>query len=104
MGRSQANEFSGCYDFGSLPESREVPEIACHQIVRTRRIGAFQEDVVVGIARDVQAPCRNDRVTVSFDDLEQLLAMDLANPQFRAPKHLPVLRKNGTGHVEASRL
>jgi hypothetical protein len=41
---------------------------------------------------------------VSFDELEQLLAMALANPQFRAPKHIPVLRKNGTGHVEASRL
>src|SRR6266478_1844496 len=64
MRRSKANEFSGRYDLGFLPESREMPLIACDQIVRTGSIGALKEHVVVGVACDIQAAGRDDRIAV----------------------------------------
>jgi hypothetical protein len=103
MGCGKADEFSGCYDFGILPESREMPLIARDQVVRARRIGTFQEDAVIGIACDFQSAVRNHSVAVGLDELEQLVAEALANLQFRAAKHVAVFHKDGTGHVKASR-
>jgi hypothetical protein len=52
MGCNKANEFSRCYYFGFLPESGKVLQIAGHQVVGTRLIGAFEKYVVIRITRD----------------------------------------------------
>jgi len=99
MRRSKSNEFSGRYDLGFLPESREMPLIACDQIVRTGSIGALKEHVVVGVACDIQAAGRDDRIAVVFDELQQLLPETLANSQFRTAKDFAVFLEDGSGHI-----
>jgi hypothetical protein len=76
MRGGKADEFSGRYDLGFLPESREMLLIARYQIVRTGSIGAFQKHIVVEVAWDIQAAGRNDRMTVVFDELQQLQPED----------------------------
>ena len=99
MRRGKANEFSGRYDLGFLPESREMLLIARNQIVRAGSIGTFKEHVVVGVACDMQAAGWNDGIAVVFDELQQLLPETLANAQFPATKDFAVFLQNGAGHI-----
>ena len=99
MRRGRANEFSGRYDLGFLPESREMHLIARDQIVRAGSIGTFKEHIVVGVACDIQAAGGNDDVAVVFDELQQLLPEALANSQFRAAKNLVVFLQDGSGYI-----
>ena len=71
MRRGKANEFSG-RDLGFLPESREMLLIARYRIVGTGSIAAFQKHMVVKVAWYIQAAGRNDRMTVVFNELQQL--------------------------------
>lgn len=50
----KTNEFSGSYDFGFLPESGTMLQIARDQIIGTGRIGTFQEHIVIGVACDLK--------------------------------------------------
>lgn len=103
MRRNQANEFSGCYDFGFLPESRKVPRIAGHQIVCSGSIGTFQEYVVIGVVCDFKAPCWSHDVTVALDKRQELLPKPFANTKLGAAKHIAVFLQDGAGHIETSR-
>ena len=51
MRSNQRNEIAGGDDFGLLPELWEMALVARHEIIGAGRIRAFQEDVVIGIAR-----------------------------------------------------
>jgi hypothetical protein len=73
MRSRKSDKFPRRYDLGFLPESWKVPLIARDQVVGAGSVGAFQEDIVVGIARDFKTPRRYDGVTVVPDELEQLL-------------------------------
>jgi hypothetical protein len=66
MGCNKANEFSGCYYFGFLPESGKVFQIAGHHAVSTRLIGAFEKYVVIPITRDFQSARRRHSVKQLF--------------------------------------
>jgi hypothetical protein len=46
--------------------------IARYRIVGTGSIAAFQKHMVVKVAWYIQAAGRNDRMTVVFDELQQL--------------------------------
>src|ERR1700687_1719862 len=99
MRRGKTNEFSGRYDLGFLPESREMLLIARDQIVRAGSIGTFKEHVVVGVACDIQAAGGNDGIAVVFDERQQLLPETLANSQFGAAKDFAVFLQDGSGHI-----
>jgi hypothetical protein len=103
MGRGKVDELSRCYDFGFLPESREMSLITRHQVVRARRIGTLEEYVVVRIACNLQTSGWNNNIAVVLDELEQLLTEALANAKFRPGKHSVILRENGPRNVKASR-
>src|SRR5690349_1354472 len=96
MRRGKANEFSGRYDLGFLPESREMLLIARDQIVCAGSIGTLKEHVVLGVACDIQAEGRSDGIAVVFDELQQLLPETLANSQFGATKDF----RRALGHTQ----
>ena len=54
MRPDDADEFAGSDDFGFLPELWEMPRIAGDQVVRAGGIGAFDENVIGGIGRNLQ--------------------------------------------------
>jgi hypothetical protein len=102
MRRNKTNEFSGSYDFGFLPKSRKMLLIARDQIIRTGNIGTFQKYVVIRIVCDVKAPGRSHEMTAVSDELQQLMSKTFANSEFRAGKHLAILRKDGLRDVQSS--
>jgi hypothetical protein len=83
MRSRKSDKFARRYDLGFLPESWKVPLIARDQVVGAGSVGAFQEDIVVGIARDFKTPRSYDGVTVVPDELEQLLPEALADAELR---------------------
>jgi len=80
MRRDKANEFPGCYDFGFLPELREMLLIARDQVVRPGGIGTFQKYVVIGVGCNLKALRWSDDMTMVLDKLKQLLPEAFANP------------------------
>jgi hypothetical protein len=82
MRSRKSDKFASRYDLGFLPESWKVPLLARDQVVGAGSVGAFQEDIVVGIARDFKTP-RSYGVTVVPDELEQLLPGALADEELR---------------------
>ena len=80
MGRDgchDADKFARGYDFGLLPELRKMPVVAGDQIIGAGRIGAFEKDVVVGVARYPQSNGGLNKVAAVFDPLQELLALPL---------------------------
>jgi|SRR5271166_2513109 len=104
MRRGKANRLSWCYDFGLLPESREMLLVARHQIVRSGNVGAFQEHIVIGVACHFETSGGSHGIAAVLNELKQLLAKTLANPQFRPRKYLPVFLQDGTRNIQAGRL
>src|SRR6516225_1525520 len=100
---NDADEFAGCDHLGFLPESRKMPLVPGHQVVGAYGIGAFNELVIVGIARHLQCPRWLHQPGVAPDELEKLLPGSLADLQLRAGEHLAVLNKYSGGHVERCR-
>src|SRR5260370_5933488 len=103
MRRNQRNELSGRYDFGFLPEFREMFHIAGNQVVRTGSIGALQKSIVVRVGCDLKAPTRSHDMTAVLDELQQLLPKALANVQFRAGEDVAVFFQDEWGDVPARR-
>jgi hypothetical protein len=101
MRSHKVNEFSGSYDFALLPESREMPLIACDQVVCSGSVRTFEEHIVIRVACHFKAPGWNYGVTVPLDKLQQLLAKALANAKLAAAKHIGVFLKDGRRYVEA---
>jgi|ERR1035437_701878 hypothetical protein len=91
MGRDKSDEFSGSYDLGFLPESREMFLIARDQVVRAGNVGTFQKYVVIGVVRDLKTPCQSHEMTVVLDELQQLTPKAFANLQLWSGKHRSVL-------------
>src|SRR5229473_3669324 len=54
MRPDDADEFAGADDFGFLPELWEVALIAGNQVVRAGGVGAFEENVIGGVGRDLK--------------------------------------------------
>ena len=50
-GRDDIKEFAYGYDFGGMPGCGEILRISRHEIMRVGRLGAFEEDVIVRVAR-----------------------------------------------------
>src|SRR6266567_6502644 len=103
MRRNQAYELSGRYDFGFLPEFREMLQIAGDQVVRARSIGAFQKSIVVRVRCDLKAPTRSHDITAILDELQQLLAEALSNVQFGAGEDVTVLFQDAWREIPARR-
>jgi hypothetical protein len=68
----QVHELTGCDDLCSLPEIWEVLPVPCNQIVRSRRIAALDEDIVVCIDRYIQTTYRFDDIARVFNQLQEL--------------------------------
>ncbi len=71
-----------------------------NQIVRSRRIRAFNENIVIGIAGHFEAAAGGYQSAVVLDELQELLAQPLAEGQFRAGKHVGILFEEWFGDVE----
>src|SRR5271157_3561533 len=100
MRRGKANKLSGRYDFGFLPESREMPLVAGHQIVSTGSIGTLQEYIVIGVTCHFKASRRGHDITVVLDKLHQLLAKAFANLQFWTGKNVGVFLHDGARYIQ----
>src|SRR6266496_15571 len=86
---------------GFLPEPREMPLVAGHEIVGTRGLGALQELVVVRVARQLERTGGRDGMAMALDELEQLLAESLADFKFGAGEHLLIFCQNIVRDIEA---
>src|SRR5260370_37135723 len=101
MRRSQADKLPCRYDLGFLPESRRMPLIAGNQVVRARRIGAFEKHIVIRVSADFKAARRADNITVVPDELQQLLANPFADSQLWTREYSGVFLQDGVRHEEA---
>src|ERR1700691_2179126 len=104
MRRSQADKLPRCYDLGFLPESREMPLIAGNQVVRARRIGAFEKHIVIGVSADFKAAGGRHGTAVILDEPQQLLANAFSDSQLWTREHIRIFLQNGMRHVEKRRL
>ena len=66
----QADKFTGRDDLRTLPEGRKVLTIAGDQKVGPSRVGTFDKDVVVRIARHLDPARGSDQMAVVLDELE----------------------------------
>jgi hypothetical protein len=55
MSARKANNSRVIYDLGFLPKSGKMLLIAGNQLVRTRRIGAFEKHIIIRVAGDFKA-------------------------------------------------
>ena len=76
-----------------------MSQVACHQVISTGGIGAFQEFVVIGVLRNSQRGCGMDVVCVVLEELQELKTKAFTDFQFRTRKHFPVFRQNGRRDV-----
>ena len=84
MRPDDADKFAGGDDFGFLPELWEMALIASDQVVRAGGIGAFEENVIGGVGRDLQGPRGRDEMSPVFEELKKLLPESFAYTEFRA--------------------
>lgn len=83
MRTDDAYEFAGSDDFSFLPELWEMPRIAGDQVVCTGGIGAFDENVIGGIGRDLKRGGWRNGMGSVFEELKKLLPEPFANLKFR---------------------
>ena len=84
MRADDADQFAGGDDFGFLPELWEMALIAGDQVVRAGGIGAFEENVIGGVGRDLKQAGGRDEMGLVFEELKKLLPEPFANKKFRA--------------------
>jgi hypothetical protein len=68
LGRVQHNGL-GFGESNQIPISREMPLIACNQVVRARRNGAFEKHIVIGVRRDFKSAGGRHDMAVILDEL-----------------------------------
>lgn len=85
MRPDDADQFAGADDFSFLPELWEMALIAGDQIVRAGGVGAFEENVIGGVGRDLKRAGGHDEMGPLFEELKKLLPESFANLEFRAP-------------------
>jgi len=103
MRADDADEFVGGDDFGFLPELWEMALIAGNQVVRAGGVGAFQENVIGGVGRDLKRAGGRHEMSPVFEEPKKLLPESFANMKFRAREHGTVLREDRRRQVEAGR-
>lgn len=74
--------------------------IAGNQIIGAGSIGAFEEDVVIGVAGDAQRARRNDEMAAVPDELDELEAQIFSDTELGAGKNLRIFIKNGLRNVQ----
>ncbi len=84
MRPDDADKFAGVDDFSFLPELWEMALIASDQVVRAGGIGAFEENVIGGVGRDLEGTGRRDEMSPLFEELKKLLPESFAYAEFRA--------------------
>ena len=84
MRADDADQFAGGDDFGFLPELWEMARIAGDQVVRAGGIGAFEENVIGGVGRDLKQAGGRDEMGPVFEELKKLLPEPFANKKLRA--------------------
>ena len=70
-------------DLGVLPELWEMALIAGDQVVRAGGIGAFEENVIGGVGRDLKRAGRRDEMSPVVEELKKLMPEPFANMEFR---------------------
>ena len=83
MGPDDADKFAGVDDFGFLPEPWEMALIAGDQIVRASGIGAFEENVIGEVGRNLKRAGGHDEMGPVFEELKKLAPESFANMEFR---------------------
>ncbi len=73
------------------------------QIIGTRSFGALEEFVIVGIFRHLKLPPWRDRIRVVLDELKELLAEALANPQFGTREDFAIFCQNVIADIQPGR-
>ena len=83
MRAGDADKFAGVDDFGFLPEFWEMPLIAGDQVVRAGGVCGFEENVIVGVGRDLKRAGGRDEIRSVFKELKKLLPESFPNAEFR---------------------
>ena len=83
MRTDDADKFAGVDDFGFLPELWEMALIAGDQVVRAGGVCAFEENVIVGVGRDLKRAGGHDEIRSVFEELKKLLPESFPNAEFR---------------------
>ena len=103
MWRHDVDELARSDHFGFLPEFREMLRIPDYQVVSAAGIGAFEKDVVVRIAGDLEPARRLRGLRMTLDELQELLTEASADVELRAGEHLVVFRQNSVRNAEPRR-
>jgi len=103
MRPDDADEFAGVDDFRLLPELWKMALVGSDQVVRAGSIGAFQENVVGGLSRDLQGAGGRDKMSPVFEELKELPPESFANLELPARKHGTVFGEDQQRQVEAGR-
>jgi len=104
MRPDDADKFARVDDFGFLPELWEMALSAGDQVVRAGGVGAFQENVIGGVGRDLKRADGRDEMGPVFKQLKKLPPESFANMKFRARQHGTVFRKDRRREVQPGRL
>ena len=97
------HEFARSNDLRFLPEGREMAGVARDQVVGTCHVGAFDENVIAGIAGDLNWTRWRYEFAPIGDELKELNSEAFADPQFGTREHGPIFKKNWCGDKKASR-
>ncbi len=84
MRPDDTDKFAAADDFGFLPELWKMALIAGDQVVRAGGVGAFEENVIGGVGRDLNRAGGRHEMGPIFEELEKLLPEPFANMKFRA--------------------
>jgi len=78
-----------------------MPAIARDKVICAGGIGAFDEDVVVWIARYLNAPVGSNQNAMVPDQLQKSQTLALGNIKLRAGEHVGVLVQDGLRNIKA---
>lgn len=100
----QAYKLSRAHNLRCLPIRGEVAQIPRDQVVRSRLVRALEELVVVGIAARSHRARRGNKTSAVLEQVQELHLQAPAYSQLWTRQDNAVLRENGFGHVQPSRL
>lgn len=94
MGSNEVEKFTRGDDLRLFPEPWKVTVVPRYQVVRTGRVGAFQENIVVRVGRDRETPHGPNQMRAAIDELKEPMPQAFANLQFTTRKDSFVFREN----------
>jgi hypothetical protein len=104
MRRNDLHEFAGGDDFRFLPERGEMADVAGNKIVGACGVGAFDEDVVAGIAGDLKWVRGSNQFGATGDELKELNPQAFADAKFRTREDGSIFEKDRRGDEKAGGL